>query len=93
MIIVCEKCKTNYNLDEITPTKSSFRVRCSNCSHVFTVYKSPPDEEPYLLEEKVKSATGTSGTQKIIAISSQKGGVAKTWTCLNLGISLSRFTD
>ncbi len=89
MIIECEKCKANYNLNKNITAKSSFRVRCANCSYVFTVYKTPPQDTPYLLRDEVIPPPNNSGPHKIVAISNQKGGVAKTSTCLNLGMSLS----
>lgn len=84
MIITCEKCETRFNLNEKITEKSAFLVRCSRCNNVFTVYKSPQTEAPLLLKDEVKTFR-----DKIIAISNQKGGVAKTSTCLNLGISMS----
>jgi predicted Zn finger-like uncharacterized protein len=37
MIIQCDKCKTEYNLDDAKVKPGETKVRCSNCQHVFTV--------------------------------------------------------
>ena len=39
MIIQCEECKTNFNLDEKRLRGDSAKVRCSKCKHVFMIYK------------------------------------------------------
>ncbi len=44
MIIKCEKCESEFNLNEKLIKTGGSKVRCSKCSDVFTVY--PPAPEP-----------------------------------------------
>ncbi len=85
MIIICDKCQTRFQLDVSLIKKTLFKVRCSKCKHVFSVDTSPKDEVYEL------TANNEAPERRIIAICNQKGGVAKTSTCLNLGASLSLF--
>jgi chromosome partitioning protein len=83
MIIVCDECKTKLQLDDHLINKSLFKVRCSKCKHVFSIDLSPKEDIVGLEQPPEKPV------KKVIAICNQKGGVAKTSTCLNLGVSLS----
>jgi len=91
MFINCDKCKTKYKVDESVFKKPTLRVKCSKCKHVFTAYKTPEkqDDTPYVLEDPGSENNVSSPECKIICICNQKGGVAKTSTCLNLASSLS----
>ena len=46
MIIRCEECKSEFNLDETKLKENGSKVRCSVCESVFTVYPIKPDEVP-----------------------------------------------
>ncbi|MEN8173416.1 MAG: AAA family ATPase, partial [Chloroflexota bacterium] len=92
MFINCEKCNKKYKLDESVFKDSSLLVRCYKCKHVFTAYKTPPaDVAPVVLEEAdiAEQENKPAHECKIICVCNQKGGVAKTSTCLNLASSLT----
>lgn len=85
MIIECEKCKTRFQLDERNIPRDIFKAKCSKCGHVFTVHcPSPREETPIVLE-----AALIVEKKRVLSICNQKGGVAKTTTCHNLGASLA----
>ncbi|MCL7488613.1 MAG: zinc-ribbon domain-containing protein [Desulfobulbaceae bacterium] len=86
MIITCEKCNARYDLDVSSIRKPSFKVRCAQCNHGFTVHKPAEPETDISLSEAVRP----DHDHLVVSISNQKGGVAKTSTCMNLGLSLSK---
>ncbi len=90
MIVICERCQSRFRLDEkrIKTDTKSFNARCSRCRHVFTAYRPVRIQEiPFVDLSAAKHVTRKDNT---IAVSNQKGGVAKTSTCLNLGLALTR---
>lgn len=86
MIVVCQSCHTRFHVEEGTFRTDPIVARCCKCGHVFAAYRPTHAEEiPFLNLDRARK----SRWDNVIVLSNQKGGVAKTSSCLNLGKSLA----
>ncbi len=46
MIITCSQCQARFKIDPEQIKDSGSKVRCSNCRHVFTIYRPRPVQAP-----------------------------------------------
>ena len=87
MIVVCPNCQARYDLKDKNIETPRFMARCAKCGQMFTAYRPVRIEEIRFLD--LEAAKRKRASDNVITISNQKGGVAKTSTCLNLGLSLA----
>jgi chromosome partitioning protein len=86
MIVVCQKCHTRFHVEQGAFRTDPIVARCCKCGHVFAAYRPAHAEQiPFLNPARAR----TGRWNNVIALSNQKGGVAKTSSCLNLGKSLA----
>lgn len=88
MIVVCPSCQTQYELSDQLAQEPSFVARCAKCRHIFSAYRPVRVEEIKFIN--LVEARKKNDFDNVVSISNQKGGVAKTSTCLNLGLSLAK---
>lgn len=82
MIIRCPQCQTRYRLKPEWRDKPILKLKCSHCQHIFMIEANKKSPLELHKKDVVKHA-------QIITVCNQKGGVAKTSTCLNLGGALA----
>lgn len=67
MVVQCESCQTEFNLDDSLLRKDGTKVRCSRCRHVFKAYPPSPalpaetDESPGVLDDAAPIVSEKAG--------------------------------
>ena len=57
MVIECKNCGTRFNVDETRIKETGSKVRCSQCKHVFTIFKPQPESTLEFIPEPAPKVT------------------------------------